>query len=71
MFRKNNKKNITQKVRRRDSDILCLLDDGGEVLRVDLNTRRYAVSEVKNPLIKKEINNQLESLGLSPYFQVK
>ena len=71
MFRKNNKKNITKKVMRRDSDILCLLDEGGEVLRVDLNTRRYAVAEVRNPLIKKEINNQLESLGLSPYFQVQ
>lgn len=52
--------------------IIALCDNGGEVFKIDLETRRYAVARnITDDSVKAEINRELERVGMETIFKVK
>lgn len=57
---------------RRNKSIIALCDEKGEIFKVDLETRRYAVADCYlDDFAKAKINHELENVGMNPIFKVK
>lgn len=53
-------------------NIIALCDDKGEIFKVDLETRRYAVTDgYLDDFAKAKINHELENVGMNPIFKIK
>lgn len=53
-------------------NIIALCDEKGEIFKVDLETRRYAVTDgYLDDFAKAKINHELENVGMNPIFKVK
>ena len=53
-------------------NIIALCDEKGEIFKVDLETRRYAVTDgYLDDFAKAKINHELENIGMNPIFKVK
>lgn len=56
----------------RNKSIIALCDEKGEIFKVDLETRRYAVTnDYLDDFAKAKINHELENVGMNPIFKVK
>lgn len=61
-----------KRVVRTKINIIALCDDKGEIFKVDLETRRYAVTGgYLDDFAKAKINHELENVGMNPIFKVK
>lgn len=53
-------------------NIIALCDDKGEIFKLDLETRRYAVADCYlDDFAKAKINHELKNVGMNPIFKVK
>lgn len=61
-----------KRVVRTKINIIALCDDKGEIFKVDLETRRYAVTDgYLDDFAKAKINHELENVGMNPIFKIK
>ena len=52
--------------------IIALCDEKGEIFKIDLESRRYAVTDgYLDDFAKAKINHELENVGMNPIFKVK
>lgn len=57
---------------RQNKSIIALCDEKGEIFKVDLETRRYAVTnDYLDDFAKAKINHELENVGMNPIFKIK
>lgn len=61
-----------KRVVRTKVNIIALCNDKGEIFKVDLETRRYAVTDCYlDDFAKAKINHELENVGMNPIFKIK
>lgn len=61
-----------KRIVRTKTNIIVLCDEKGEIFKVDLETRRYAVTDgYLDDFAKAKINHELENVGMNPIFKVK
>ena len=61
-----------KRVVRTKVNIIALCNDKGEIFKVDLETRRYAVTDgYLDDFAKAKINHELENVGMNPIFKIK
>lgn len=61
-----------KRVIRNGKSIIALCDEKGEIFKVDLETRRYAVTDgYLDDFAKAKINHELENVGMNPIFKIK
>ena len=61
-----------KRVVRTKVNIIALCNDKGEIFKVDLETRRYAVTDGHlDDFAKAKINHELENVGMNPIFKIK
>lgn len=61
-----------KRVVRSGKSIIALCDEKGEIFKVDLETRRYVVTDgYLDDFAKAKINHELENVGMNPIFKVK
>lgn len=61
-----------KRVVRTKVNIIAMCNDKGEIFKVDLETRRYAVTDgYLDDFAKAKINHELENVGMNPIFKIK
>lgn len=61
-----------KRVVRTKVNIIALCNDNGEIFKVDLETRRYVVTDgYLDDFAKAKINHELENVGMNPIFKIK